>query len=121
MPLTIDMTTMSVVVAMTTPSSVRNDRSLWLRSASMATQKASRAVTHTLTPWRSLSVRFCMRAWGWLSTATGCLRPAVGLSNHLESGAELANRDYRPSRARPAAYFLGEVYGYLDKPLASTD
>ena len=48
MPLTIDMTTISVVVAITTPSRVRNERSLWLRNASSAIQKASRAVTHTV-------------------------------------------------------------------------
>src|ERR1035438_10136268 len=50
MPLTTDMTTISVVVAMTTPSNVRKDRSLWLRSASSAIQKASRAVTQMVAP-----------------------------------------------------------------------
>ena len=43
------MTTISVVVAMTTPSRVRKERSLWLPNASMATEKAWRAVTHTVT------------------------------------------------------------------------
>src|ERR1022692_4456063 len=51
MPLTTDITTMSVVVAMTTPKSVRKERNLWLRSASMAIQKASRAVVHHVTRW----------------------------------------------------------------------
>src|ERR1035441_10151424 len=50
MPLTTDMTTINVVVAMTTPSNVRKDRSLWLRSASSAIQKASRAVTQMVAP-----------------------------------------------------------------------
>src|ERR1035441_1832345 len=50
MPLTTDMTTISVVVAMTTPSKVRKERSLWLRSASSAIQKASRAVTQRVAP-----------------------------------------------------------------------
>src|ERR1035438_830794 len=50
MPLTTDMTTISVVVAMTTPSNVRKERSLWLRSASSAIQKASRAVTQRVAP-----------------------------------------------------------------------
>ena len=50
MPLTIDMTTIRVVVAITTPSKVRKLRSLWLRNASSAIQKASRAVTQMLEP-----------------------------------------------------------------------
>src|ERR1700748_1981501 len=50
MPLTIDMTTIRVVVAMTTPNKVRKERSLWLRNASIAIQKASRPVTHRETP-----------------------------------------------------------------------
>ncbi len=45
MPFTTDITTINVVVAMTTPSSVRNDRSLWVRSSSSASQKAWRAGT----------------------------------------------------------------------------
>ena len=43
-----DITTMSVVVAMTTPSRVRKERSLCVRSASSAIQNASRAVTQRL-------------------------------------------------------------------------
>src|SRR6516164_672406 len=78
-PLTIDITTISVVVAMTTPSRVRKERILCERSASTAIQKASRAVTHILTPWRSLSARCCNRARAWLSTAAmGFLVPATG-------------------------------------------
>src|ERR1039457_1820993 len=50
MPLTTDMTTISVVVAITTPSKVRKERSLWLRNASSAIQKASRAVTQRVAP-----------------------------------------------------------------------
>ena len=46
----IDMTTMSVVVAITTPRRVRKERSLWARKASRAIQKASRVVTHTPEP-----------------------------------------------------------------------
>src|SRR5208337_2146146 len=45
MPFTTDITTISVVVAMTTPSRVRKDRSLWLRSSPRAFQKASRTAT----------------------------------------------------------------------------
>ena len=59
MPLTIDMTTISVVVAITTPSSVRKLRSLWLRNASRAIQNASRAVTHAVIPRTGLRVRSC--------------------------------------------------------------
>src|SRR5271157_5827828 len=55
MPLTTDMTTIRVLVAITTPRSVRKERNLWLRSAAMATQKASRAVTHTVMRWRFFS------------------------------------------------------------------
>jgi hypothetical protein len=50
MPLTTDITTMSVVVAITTPKSVRKERSLCARNASMASQKASRTVVHPDTP-----------------------------------------------------------------------
>ena len=60
MPFTMAMTTISVVVAMTNPSSVRKERSLWLCSASMATEKACRAVTHTVTFWCSLDT-LCLR------------------------------------------------------------
>ena len=42
MPFTIDMTTIRVVVAMTTPSSVRKERSLWLPSASMQPEGLAR-------------------------------------------------------------------------------
>ena len=42
-----DITTISVVVAITTPSRVRKERSLCVRNASSAIQKASREVTQT--------------------------------------------------------------------------
>src|SRR5690242_4299124 len=48
MPLITDITTIRVVVAITTPSKVRKERSLCVLSASRAIQKASRAVTQAL-------------------------------------------------------------------------
>src|SRR5271157_415735 len=50
MPLMMDMTTMRVVVAITTPRRVRKERSLCARKASRAIQKASRVVPHKPTP-----------------------------------------------------------------------
>src|ERR1051326_4200395 len=48
MPLMTDITTIRVVVAITTPRSVRKERSLCVFKASRAIQKASRAVTQAL-------------------------------------------------------------------------
>ena len=49
MPLMMDMTTMRVVVAITTPKSVRKDRNLCVRNASKAIQKPSLEVTQSPT------------------------------------------------------------------------
>src|SRR5579862_4016054 len=81
MPFTIDITTIRVVVAITTPSRVRNERSLWVRSASNATQKASRAVTHKVRLC-TLRARFCMADWGLGGMGRSCkiiayLRPEI--------------------------------------------
>src|SRR5271157_6547109 len=50
MPLMMDITTMRVVVAITTPRRVRKERSLCARKASRAIQKASRVVPHNPAP-----------------------------------------------------------------------
>ena len=63
------MTTMSVVVAITTPRRVRKERSLCARKASRAIQKASRVATRNPEP----TLRREGRAWGteavWSSDA----------------------------------------------------
>src|SRR6516164_4106217 len=71
MPFTTDITTIKVVVAITTPRSVRKERSLWARRASSASQKASRDDTQRLVlPWR-VAVRLgVIHGRAWLKTAT---------------------------------------------------
>src|ERR1700728_2936955 len=69
MPLTMDMTTIRVVVAITTPNRVRNERSLWVRKDSSATQKASRAVTQRVRR-RSLMTCFGAIVCAWLTSGT---------------------------------------------------
>src|SRR5439155_21244305 len=72
MPLTMDMTTMRVVVEITTPSKVRKERSLWERSASTAIQKASRAVTQRLVCSRRARCGFGRGVGGWLMEVLSC-------------------------------------------------
>jgi hypothetical protein len=56
----IDITTIKVVVAITTPRRVRKERSLCARKASRAIQKASRAVPQT----PELALDRAVSAWG---------------------------------------------------------
>src|SRR5208337_5254501 len=70
MPLMMDITTIRVVVAITTPSRVRKERSLCVRSVSSAIQKASREVTQKPLFRRAWESGLMGGACDWLSTLT---------------------------------------------------
>src|SRR5208337_116158 len=70
MPLMMDMTTIRVVVAITTPSRVRKERSLCVRSVSTAIRKPSREVTQMPVRRPTRGSGLSRSACDWLSTAT---------------------------------------------------
>src|ERR1039458_4166835 len=116
MPLTIDMTTIRVVVAMTTPSNVRKLRSLWPRNASSAIQKASRAVTHMVMPRpspRALS-RGASPRWLLPVTATSALPPRCRIESQpgrlLTLPIACHNRSHVPNPARLSRRSLSRLF-----------
>src|SRR5438445_5919377 len=101
MPLTMDMTTMRVVVEITTPSKVRKERSLWERSASTAIQKASRAVTQRLVCSRRTRCGFGRGVGVWLMDVLSCQFSVISKNKEpgrLDDGQLTTdNRQHSPS------------------------
>src|SRR5208282_145914 len=104
MPFTTDITTISVVVAMTTPSRVRNDRSLWVRSSSSASQNASRAGTQKEARGRDFA-RPAMVVPAWLRTDILAVRMARAWSFAVRTDSAPAVLDETQtfSQGEPAA------------------